>query len=474
MSVVVHTIKQKIVCSGSHSPLILLRSMPSWKSVVECLAYWRNKCAVTVNAMRCCACCGVWVWGNTAPNLTGWKTIAAGTATTVLPAFTCTTQLHKYMLTDSGLCHICKQCHDDATKNQKWVPITCDAYRHRLLSVQPMVLQQLSCVDSLIAVQDHFQNRYTKGILQGPNLFASPFVANLTCSQPSSDSLSQLEPLLEDALLHNCVIQKFKTVIEMNRERTQALALTHNAIQGFIQRSVSRIPLNTLREPCLQEQLKLLLDLASDCQESLSPKWLAGHLQRRSSLLPQELQTSALGRVGHIYTLEVLKFPYLFPHGKGAFTGSKAAEFRRYRKLRINTFFSPFTLHLPYVFFLFMMQQALKWKSSKTLCLDSQAKAIRRSHPQLSKQELYTRLLKRHLPADIYGSPSYFRDRLHDIFAMVDNYGMPSFFATYTADEVLSRSSCPSVFSLDSVASLCSALATAKNAPPQCSRSLAY
>ncbi len=58
-----------------------------------------------------------------------------------------------------------------------------------------------------------------------------------------------------------------------------------------------------------------------------------------------------------------------------------------------------------------------------------------RLNPNATLKEKLNNVVSRIVPASVPGSPSYHREGLYDLLAIVHKYGMPSFFLTLTADE---------------------------------------
>ena len=52
-----------------------------------------------------------------------------------------------------------------------------------------------------------------------------------------------------------------------------------------------------------------------------------------------------------------------------------------------------------------------------------------------TQQQIMQHVLKHNAPSTVPGSPAWFRRELQNLLAMVDTWGLPSFFLTLTADE---------------------------------------
>jgi hypothetical protein len=60
---------------------------------------------------------------------------------------------------------------------------------------------------------------------------------------------------------------------------------------------------------------------------------------------------------------------------------------------------------------------------------------LKRRQPHATEEEIIKQLLRWNVPSAIAGSPSYFRKQLKSLLALVERYGLPTFFLTLTADE---------------------------------------
>ena len=136
----------------------------------------------------------------------------------------------------------------------------------------------------------------------------------------------------------------------------------------------------------------------------------------------------------HPLTAESGLFPALFPGGKGYNKGDM--KMLDYIKQRCQQLFSPFTLCKEYVLAMSMVRAVLDVtnKTTETVLEDAFFKE-KKKHPHLPDQLIYKKLQKRYVPAAVVGSPSYHRNALENLKAVVDIKGIPSLFVTLTADE---------------------------------------
>ncbi len=83
-------------------------------------------------------------------------------------------------------------------------------------------------------------------------------------------------------------------------------------------------------------------------------------------------------------SLEKALFPFLFPHGCGAYDG--IGGLLLYLKQRMFTLFFVFTLYLPYLLLMFQVRQAIQLLNvTKHLCLKRDVQRLKRQHPQMVK-----------------------------------------------------------------------------------------
>ena len=72
-------------------------------------------------------------------------------------------------------------------------------------------------------------------------------------------------------------------------------------------------------------------------------------------------------------TLETTLFPFLFPHGHGAYDGRTTLS--EYLIYRITTLFSPFTLYKPYLLYMHDIRQSVQFlKEVSQQCLEKDIK----------------------------------------------------------------------------------------------------
>ena len=314
-----------------------------------------------------------------------------------------------------------------------------DVGLNSILSIHPVLLQSLACIDMTMAIEEKY-NGFVSGRYIGSGLFAAPLVSDAyNGRQPNATDLRKVKEMLVDAHQHNVVIRQYKTVLEQNGLQFQNKVLSMESIENIIGNAARRGPVSVVHEHAFSNAVMTLVEHSKpSASTSKQQAPLAGQVLRRDNALdsPEIVHSTLIGNIKGHPSRETLLYAYIFTHGCGAFQGNKT-EFNYYAKLRMASFFSAYTLVPTYPLHLFLQQQMMSFTAQKVLILDQQAAKIKKKVPGIAEEDLYKRLLKRHLSADIYGSPSYFRQKLEDLKAMVHAHGLPNFFITFTADEVI-------------------------------------
>jgi hypothetical protein len=85
------------------------------------------------------------------------------------------------------------------------------------------------------------------------------------------------------------------------------------------------------------------------------------------------------------------------------------------------------------------VRQSLQFlkKTSKT-CFDKEIKQVKQQYPHMTKHDMLQHITKYNLPPSIQRAVRWHESHLQDLLAMVEQFGMPYFFLTLTADETSS------------------------------------
>ncbi|MCO5551949.1 hypothetical protein L7F22_005456 [Adiantum nelumboides] len=137
----------------------------------------------------------------------------------------------------------------------------------------------------------------------------------------------------------------------------------------------------------------------------------------------------------HDVTIETTIFPFLFPHGHGHYNDE--VGFSEYIKMRIDTLFSIYTLYKPYLLMMYQLKQAIMIaNSTNSTMLQRDINAYQKKNKGASFDDAIWNIVRYKLPSTMPSTPLWHRKNLKDLIAMVDIWGLPDFFLTFTADEV--------------------------------------
>ena len=101
--------------------------------------------------------------------------------------------------------------------------------------------------------------------------------------------------------------------------------------------------------------------------------------------------------------------------------------------------FTPFTLYKLYLLYMYDVRQSLQFlKETSKTCLDKKIKQVKQQYLHMTEHDVLQHIINYNLPSSIQGTPRWHRSHLQDLKAMVEQFGMPHFFLTLTADETSS------------------------------------
>jgi hypothetical protein len=102
--------------------------------------------------------------------------------------------------------------------------------------------------------------------------------------------------------------------------------------------------------------------------------------------------------------LELSLFPFLFPHGHGAYDGK--ISIYEYLKFCMSTLFSPLQLYKPYLLIIYDLQQSIQLiKETSNTCLEIEFKNIKQKFPHMIDAQFFQHIIKYKLPSSIQSSP---------------------------------------------------------------------
>ncbi len=133
-------------------------------------------------------------------------------------------------------------------------------------------------------------------------------------------------------------------------------------------------------------------------------------------------------------TLEKTLFPFLFPHGCGAYDG--IGGLLLYLKHKMSTLFSIFTSYPPYLLLMYQVRQALQLLNvTKHLCLEKDVQRSKCQHHQWSEIDILNNIMKFKLAPSIPLTPQWHHTQFKELLVMMENFGMPHFFLILTSNE---------------------------------------
>lgn len=420
----------------------------TWRNRERWYHKWHTFTSTLITGMVCCAFCGSVSFGNTAR-------FSKTAQHMPLPPYALSNffMLPHMTAGPNNEAWVCGPC----TSSMKSDGIKAAAkvahlvfynthYIQRILSLQPEAAQLLSLVDLSLDIKHRF-NGYASGELTPRSLLDGPI---LRWGPNGGINMKQLPPALYELLacnlLHNPMFKKYKCMLEYPHPTIGVPFLSSTLIERVVQNAQQR-------GPTVMTQDNLLVPVLTSCmlhlpqQRQPTDEYEIGYVMPRSAsdeAALQPLQVDADGiptdfsnlKVG--LTFETAAFSFLFPHGIGFFR-LMMKSLCDYLHMRMSALFSIFTLYKPYVLLMYQLRQATQLAAScSDATLSKWMVALRKKSPDATQEELLAQIIKFKLPKNIPGTPSWHRSKLNDLLALVDRYGLPSFFLTLTADECTS------------------------------------
>jgi hypothetical protein len=192
-------------------------------------------------------------------------------------------------------------------------------------------------------------------------------------------------------------------------------------------------------EPFIQN-LSLFFDMCLGILHNFDDAFEIGKLIMRNNDNPFKIERLLVRKDGMCtnptlnMSLEKALFPFLFPHGCGAYDG--IGGLLPYLKQRMSTLFFVFTLYPPYLLLMYQVRQAIQLLNvTKHLCLERDVQRLKRQHLQWSEIDVLRNIMKFKLPPSIPLTPQWHHTQFKELLVMVENFGMPHFFLTLISDE---------------------------------------
>ncbi len=230
----------------------------------------------------------------------------------------------------------------------------------QILANNPLDLQLLSLIDISMKIEQRNYG-FMHGQIQPSGLLDNPLLYWNSKFQPTNTSKDVnlvLKDLLHQNLSSNPLIQKYITNIEKPNPTHGLCVLCFSIVEEILtkisigERSFSNMDV----EPFIQN-LSLFFDMRPGIPHNFDDPFEIGKLTMRNNDNPFKTERLLVQEDGMCtnptlnMSLEKALFPFLFPHGCGAYDG--IGGLLPYLKQRMSTLFSIFTLYPPYLLFMY-------------------------------------------------------------------------------------------------------------------------
>jgi len=232
---------------------------------------------------------------------------------------------------------------------------------------------------------------FMHGQIQPSRLLDNPLFYWNSKVQPTSTSKDvnlALKDLLHQNLSSNPLMQKNITNIEKPNP-THGLCVSSFLIVEEIltKTSTSERPFSSMDVKPFIQNLSLSFYMCLGIPHNFNDAFEIGELIMRNNDNPFKTERLLVREDGMCtnptlnMSLEKALFPFLFPHGCGAYDG--IGGLLPYLKQRMSTLFFVFTLYPPYLLLMYQMQQAIQLLNvTKHLCLERDVQKLKCQHPQ--------------------------------------------------------------------------------------------
>jgi hypothetical protein len=410
----------------------------NWSNISMLRTMMSAMCSNLLGSMLCCGLCGrVFLGRENEAN--AFKLVQPIGGSTV-PLYALSNAIMARYTQVGEKWVVCRPCVAKQDRCLHTLPLHVPEYSRLVLSNHPWYNQLLSFVDV------HFEvTRRANGFMllqPSPNCILEGPLINLNsdldvCYTTIPDSV---RALLAENMEHNPLFKEFRTMLEVSN-RAGIPILQSSVINDIIGNHKARGQISTMRHGPAQQAYLTTFILTEPDRTSKSAIYHAGEVTLRSlNLQPQRILVVGHDGVGKstilaALTLEAALFPFLFPHGTGYF--QKGALFSNYMLCRTQAMFSLFTLYKPYLLMMYQIKQATALATSmKTICLEKDVARYLRDHPGTSEAEAIKHCCQHSMPPTITGMPAWYRVKLKELLCMVEAFGLPHLFVTFTSDEV--------------------------------------
>jgi hypothetical protein len=275
---------------------------------------------------------------------------------------------------------LCIQCRSNRNNpsHAPYVVYQPPAYMKFIVTLNPLHVQLLSFMD----IGLHMQSKdwgFSTGKIVSDSLLNSPlfgWTKRSNASQTVENLVSSLTPLLSQNLHTNPFFQKYMIVFEQPKKNTSMCILTPDVIQPIIANTGTHsMSFPNMDVPRDVYDLALLFDMRTQTQPTKHADFftIENVYLRNGSWSdikgePITFRRNTLNVEMEGMTLETALFPFLFPHGHGAYDGWTTLS--EYLKYRMSTLFSPFTLYKPYLLYMYDIRQSVQFlKEVSQQCL---------------------------------------------------------------------------------------------------------
>ena len=314
------------------------------------------------------------------------------------------------------------------------------SYQKSLLSISAFQQQFLSVLDCRVDIARRYH-----GFAHGQYVSESLLEHPLICWNDATDCVDNrtlltqaVEPVLQVLMQHNTTVQRYLTGLEVPSMTHGFPVLPSSSIASIISRPVAQSLIQSMYVEPMKSLMSTITAMNITPTAQRIRKTSCGTLRPRDQpTLSRPLVIEADGTAdmdNEECSLEQGLFPYLFPFNTGAWDG--VMGICAYLRLRCSQLFSPFTLCKNYLLLMFHVRQAhLLRENCSSSVLQRDIDRYTTEHPHATQQQIMQNVMKHSVPATVPASPAWFRRELHNLLAMVDAWGLPSFFLTLTADE---------------------------------------
>ncbi|MCO5579219.1 hypothetical protein L7F22_033073 [Adiantum nelumboides] len=340
-------------------------------------------------------------------------------------------------------CSACKK----SPQSSNVIPLLSD-YTRRILDGNQLHTQMLSIIDISMIVTKR-TNSIATGLLDRRSLLDNPLICWTSDENLLRFSEAIVTSTVADILAYNIcnnpIIQKYLTLSEQPHKKMSLCVLSSDAIAKILNTHAENEPFQPMQQSESQLEMGILENIhctsrrgayfTTDVHEYGSIKLCAGtRLTERTTRFRYNEMPASSSDI-HDVTIEMAMFPFLFPHGHGHYNGE--VGFSEYIKMRIGTLFSIYTLYKPYLLMMYQLKQAIMIaNSTNNTMLQRDIDAYKKKNKGASFHDAIWNIVRYKLPSTMPGTPPWHCKNLKHLIAMVDMWGLPDFFLTFTADEV--------------------------------------